>query len=382
MHCSCILFGPPGTGKTTLIESLAATAGVDLVVVSPSDIMRYGAGNIHNQATSVMKSLSYLSRTVILFDEFDPMLRSRSAPEKAVSSEFDALTNTMLTLLSGLDEAAKERRTVYALATNYYDRLDEAAVREQRFDGAIGVYPPDPPSRIVRLLFQLSEWVVEHPHHASRLQSADVGRRLAEIVDSSAGVATVSLIKRGVLTKPKQNESLARYPIWNYLINGSDKPGMSKWPMPLYCKEITEAGLDAVEGDKAPLPAARQSLNRERLLALASMKELALIERTEIQIIAEWNRSVHKAALRGRTTWTGENWMEITEIPKILSTRSGYVRLDEDRVRMRWVRVGLVDELSSTSDASSIDIPTIDHSVVRDQHLQGKQASVKKRKRG
>src|SRR5205823_1734879 len=39
---SAILFGPPGTGKTTLLESLAFSSGVPLVRLSPSDLTVQG----------------------------------------------------------------------------------------------------------------------------------------------------------------------------------------------------------------------------------------------------------------------------------------------------------------------------------------------------
>ncbi|MCU1348920.1 MAG: ATPase central protein, partial [Acidobacteria bacterium] len=145
-----VLHGPPGTSKTTLIEALAATAGVPLVEVTPSDIVVRGTEAIEERARAVLRSLSLLTNAVILFDEFDPVLRSRTSGD-AETSMFTFLTAGMLPKLKRLYDSAAERHIAYALVTNFRNELDGAAIRGGRFDEQIGIYPPDLLSRYGRL---------------------------------------------------------------------------------------------------------------------------------------------------------------------------------------------------------------------------------------
>ena len=80
---SAVFHGPPGTGKTTLVEALAKTAGVPLVEVTPSDILIAGAERIEGRAKAVFEALAMLTRAVILFDEFDSILWRRAADQKS-----------------------------------------------------------------------------------------------------------------------------------------------------------------------------------------------------------------------------------------------------------------------------------------------------------
>ena len=61
----------------------------------------------------------------------------------------------MLPKLKELNDASKERRISYLLATNFLDALDPAVTRGGRFDYKLGIYPPDVVSRLGRLVNQL-----------------------------------------------------------------------------------------------------------------------------------------------------------------------------------------------------------------------------------
>jgi hypothetical protein len=156
---SMILYGPPGTGKTTLVEALAKSAAVRLIEITPSDILVGGAEAVERRTRHVFQALSKLTHVVILFDEFDPILldRSKRDPDKIPTSVIEFLTPGMLPKLKALNDAAKSRRFSYVLATNFLDALDPAVTRGGRFDDKCGIYPPDPVSRLGRLLDQLSK---------------------------------------------------------------------------------------------------------------------------------------------------------------------------------------------------------------------------------
>src|SRR3569833_3220710 len=139
---SAILHGPPGTGKTTLVEALAKSCSVPLVEITPSDIVLAGIEKIETRARLVFEGLSLLTDAVLLFAEFDSVLgqRDKSATPANI---FQLLTPGMLPKLKNLNESAKRQRMAFVLSTNLIGALDKAAIREGRFDAKFGIYPPD-----------------------------------------------------------------------------------------------------------------------------------------------------------------------------------------------------------------------------------------------
>ena len=127
---SLLLYGPAGTGKTMLIESLAASSGANLVEITPSDFLVEGEALIERRARNVFQCLSYLTRTVILFDEFDPMILSRELRSKDGNKldVFAFVTPGMLPKLKWLNENAKKRNVAFCLITNRIGTLDEAEI--------------------------------------------------------------------------------------------------------------------------------------------------------------------------------------------------------------------------------------------------------------
>jgi len=102
---SMVLHGPGGTGKTTLVEALAASCGVPLVEVTPSDIVVGGEEAVERRTRAVFRALSMLTRAVISFDEFEPVLWHRDPAASTPRSVFAFLTPGMLPKLKALNKA-------------------------------------------------------------------------------------------------------------------------------------------------------------------------------------------------------------------------------------------------------------------------------------
>lgn len=142
---SAILFGPPGTSKTSLVRVLPDIIGWKYVEIHASHFVAEGLTQVQKTADIIFKQLSELDHAVVLFDEIDELVRERDM-EKDAFGRF--LTTSMLPKLAELWDA---RKILYFVATNHINYFDSAIIRSHRFDALILVSPPSLPTKIARL---------------------------------------------------------------------------------------------------------------------------------------------------------------------------------------------------------------------------------------
>ena len=143
---SAILFGPPGTAKTTICESLAEKMGWDFVVIDTAAFLADGLTNVASRIRYVFDRLGALSKCIILFDEIEEFCLDRETPGLGMESRM--LTTAMLTAINDLRRAKK---SVFFLATNRLRAFDSAITRPGRFDIQLFVGTPNKTSRIILL---------------------------------------------------------------------------------------------------------------------------------------------------------------------------------------------------------------------------------------
>jgi shikimate kinase len=148
---SAILFGPPGTSKTTLCRALAADIGWKYIEVHANQFVSDGMDNIHARADEIFRRLMELDHSVVLFDEIDELVREREGGQEAFGR---FLTTSMLPKLAELWE---QRKVIYFVATNYIKDFDRAITRSRRFDALILVGPTAYDAKVNRLISILSE---------------------------------------------------------------------------------------------------------------------------------------------------------------------------------------------------------------------------------
>ena len=143
---SALLFGPPGTSKTSIASALAKTLEWPLLRLDPSKFLSDGLERIYTRANEIFTDLMDLSRVVVLFDEMDALVRSRESDQdkrKRATGPLDMtsqfLTTCMLPKLADLHERA---RVVFLMATNHRQGFDPAIMRPGRFDLLVCVKPP------------------------------------------------------------------------------------------------------------------------------------------------------------------------------------------------------------------------------------------------
>ncbi|HKU73028.1 MAG TPA: ATP-binding protein [Pyrinomonadaceae bacterium] len=182
---SAIFYGPPATGKTSLLTALASSARVPLVMLSPSDLIVQGQEQLEGRARVVFDALSMLTQSVILLDEFEPVLQDRKRRKEHQQDQaiLRFLVTGMLPKLKTLHDAGRKQYLVYCLATNHLEQIDEAAKRPGRFDLLQPVYMPDPLSRAGTFLYALHK----NPGQINLKSNAQEKRkRIGQIVAATA----------------------------------------------------------------------------------------------------------------------------------------------------------------------------------------------------
>uniref|UniRef100_A0A7S2R1B7 AAA+ ATPase domain-containing protein n=1 Tax=Eucampia antarctica TaxID=49252 RepID=A0A7S2R1B7_9STRA len=153
---STILFGPPGTAKTTICEALAQRMGWDFVVIDTAAFLADGLSNVAARIQYVFERLRSLDRCIILFDEIEEFCLDRESPGLGMESRM--LTTAMLTAINDLRRA---KRSIFFLATNRLRAFDSAITRPGRFDMQLFVGTPNLNSRCIQLQQKLATTVVD-----------------------------------------------------------------------------------------------------------------------------------------------------------------------------------------------------------------------------
>lgn len=141
-----LLFGPPGTTKTTIVRALAHGLRWPLITLSPGIFIEEGLEAIEKQARSVFERLHALKRAVVLFDECDELFRERD-PAKSSDQTRGIAAFMTASMLPKLQDLHDRGQVIFVVVTNYFNTMDPAIKRIGRIDHIIGVPWPDAAQR-------------------------------------------------------------------------------------------------------------------------------------------------------------------------------------------------------------------------------------------
>jgi transitional endoplasmic reticulum ATPase len=130
-----VLFGPPGTGKTTFAKGAASRLGWPFVELYPSRLAGESAAGL---ATALREAFALV---VLFIDEVEEIAGTR---QPRTVSAAQGVTNEMLKLIPPFRE---QDERLLICATNSVRALDGAFLRHGRFDYVIPIGPPDPAAR-------------------------------------------------------------------------------------------------------------------------------------------------------------------------------------------------------------------------------------------
>lgn len=118
-----LLYGEPGTGKTSLIKALASKYGRDLILLDMSTFQSIGLETFVHSVNIDDK------KYIIALEDIDCVIADRE--NENADKDDKKVINMLLQLL---DSNSSPNEVIFIASTNHIELLDEALMREGRFD--------------------------------------------------------------------------------------------------------------------------------------------------------------------------------------------------------------------------------------------------------
>ncbi|GLY30922.1 ATP-binding protein [Kineosporia sp. NBRC 101731] len=196
-----LMWGPPGTGKTTLARALAHEIGGTLKEVRSNDILdRWMGSSERNIARVFAQARRYTEPTVLLFDEFDSIVSYAGSPQGSADQAINSVAGIFKQEMNDLIDA--NPHVIVVATTNFPERVDDSLIRSGRFDVKLAVPLPGPGARADILAHQIRALERRHTTDAFRLFADDVC--VPELAARSAGLSGADLaevLRRAQLEK-------------------------------------------------------------------------------------------------------------------------------------------------------------------------------------
>ena len=176
LHRPCLLFGPPGCGKTMAAVAVARDLKLPLLVVRLDSILGSYLGNSSRNLRRIFDN-ALSQPCILLLDEFDAIGKMRDDVQ-----EVGEIKRLVSSLLQNLDRVRDGQ--ILIAATNHHHILDPAIWR--RFDVALQLEKPGK-EELVRIISNLCP--------VTSISRSDI-KAIAILADNLSGSDITSVMKR------------------------------------------------------------------------------------------------------------------------------------------------------------------------------------------
>lgn len=187
-----ILYGPPGTGKTLLARAIAGESGCCFISANAASFIKIYVGSGPAKVRKLFRFARKMAQNkpvIIFFDEVDAF--GMRGTDFGGGGERNKTLNQ---LLSEIDGFSQDENVVIIGATNNINLVDDALLRDGRFDKKIEIPLPSLTARTSILEYYLRKIVL-----SPDLSLLEIAQKYAAEMRWQSGASLESLVKKAAL---------------------------------------------------------------------------------------------------------------------------------------------------------------------------------------
>ncbi|MCL4364792.1 MAG: AAA family ATPase [Candidatus Marsarchaeota archaeon] len=206
-----IFYGPPGNGKTYLVNAIAGETKSNVIIAQINQIVDMYAGNTEKNMHAIFQQAREAAPCIVFFDELDALGVKRGGDGGGGGEGQSFMRMAVNQFLQEMDGVEKNPEGLFVIgATNAPWDIDPALKRSKRFGETVYMPPPDYKTRKGAFKYHTRKMPISHVNF-DRLARSTMGFSSAdieEICDKAALIPAVEEDRTGKRRKITMNDFL------------------------------------------------------------------------------------------------------------------------------------------------------------------------------